>query len=657
MTTQADAELTVGDDGSYIAKIRDTAGIVYSYDLSEFFTGGTARYRARCWSGDFTGRPLLAAQLRQVLERQTLSDVTLKKRIGSCRHMFRFLDDSCDLPAVREVADFTEMHGIRLKRWLSDRGIKSPDIYMNIKMLVFEGRASEGSPRLIWPARDPDPPSEVSEPDYIGIQRLSMALRKEAREVGAMWREGASLARPGCDPRVGDGRAAAWSEPANHAWLVRELTADKVPLKRKLIGHHASGLISTSSGIVMGPAYLPPTMSSRGRTGYVGKLRWFFPGLYDTAIYYWLVALHTGWNMATQVGIDITHKERWQEPHPHAVDRVLVHAWKERAERHQQAICNPKAEFHPPAIIKMLVERTAPLRRTLVAQLEDARRRYALKPSPSLARYIKKLEAGTKSPWLYVSLRKGGEIGWLTSETSNTVLNRFVRAVAKKHGLLTDHPSLAYLSTSDVRDAWINYAYITTGEALIAQYAANHKNMRSLRYYLARHRYRRSSEGQVRELQTHAFSEIREGRLDPTRLRVLVQTGRFTQEQASHLTEVRNRTRLNMGCLAPDEPPKSIDPDHQKGELCRVQRCTGCPNGIVFEDSMKSLATALADLHFERSQRPLAAWRGTSLEDEERSLSATLREFDPERVRQVYSNRKEALRTGAVTAFDAYPLY
>src|SRR5690606_32444013 len=159
-----------------------------------------------------------------------------------------------------------------------------------------------------------------------------------------------------------------------------------------------------------------------------------------------------------------------------------------------------------------------------------------------------KLEAGIKSPWLYVSLRKGGEIGWLTSEKSDTVLNNFARAVANKYNLIADHPSLAKISTSDPRDAWINYAYITTGEAVIAQYAGGHSNMRRLRHCLARHRYRRSSESQVRELLTYAFSEIREGRLDPTRLRTLVATGRFTQEQADCLTDIRNRTRLNMGC-------------------------------------------------------------------------------------------------------------
>lgn len=647
----------IGDSANYVARIRDTEGIVYPHDLTEFFTGGSARNRTRSWSGDFTGRPRLAAQLKQFLERDTTSDVTLVKRIGSARHLFRFFDEDTDFNTVVELSDLTEMHGLRLKRWLSGRGIKSPDIYKNIKKFVFEGRATAGLSRLIWPARDPDQPSEVNEPDYIGIQRLSMALRKEAREVSAMFREGESLAHEGRDPRIAEGRMKAWSRPANQAWLLRELTSDTVPLKREIISHQASGLFSTSSGIVVGPSYLPPTMSARGSRGYVGKLRWFFPGLYDIAIYYWLVALHTGWNLATEVGIDVTRKEQWREAHPHAPDRVLVHAWKERAERHQQAICNPKAEFHPPAIIDMLVDRTAPLRRTLIKQLENFHKQYAQTPSPALARTIKKLEAGTKSPWLYVSLRKGGEIGWLTSKKSDAVLNNFARAVAFKHNLICDHPSLAEISTSDARDAWINYAYITTGEAVIAQYAGGHRNMRSLRHYLARHRYRRSSEGQVRELQTYAFSEIREGRLDPTRLRILVETGRFTQEQADLLSEFRNRTRLNMGCLAPYEPPKGVDPDHAKGELCRVQRCTGCSHGIVFEDSMDRLATTLADLHFERSLRPLAAWKDTSLEAEERSISATLRQFDLESVWIAYNRRKDALRAGAVMVFDAYPLY
>lgn len=643
--------------GQHFANIRDPAGIVYPYDITEFFVGGTARNEARRWSGDFEGRPRLALQFKHFLEQDPLGDATLDKRVGSIRHFFRFLDERRDLPTVSELADLTEVHGPQMKRWLSDRGITSPDVYKNIKKFVVEGRQLAGLPRLIWPARDPDRPSEVPEPDYVGIQRLSMALRKEAREVSAMFREGTRLADDGRDPRVGDDRAAAWSEPRNHAWLIRELTADTIPFKGELSVYNATGLLNSSNGIVSGPSYLPPTMSPRGSEGYVGKLRWFFPGLYDTAIYFWLVALHTGWNLATLVGIDVSREETWREVHPHTPDRVLMHAWKERADRHQQAICNPNAEFHPPSIIQMLVQRTAPLRRTLVGRLEALREQYAQKPSPTLAREINKLEEGTKSPWLFVSLGKGGEIGWFSSKKTVSALNKFIRAVALKHDLISDHPYLGTISTSQARDAWINYAHITTGESVIAQYAANHRNSRSLRHYLARHRYQRSSESRVRELQTYAFSEIQEGRLDPTRLRILIETGRFTQEQADLLSDIRNRTRLNMGCLAPYEPPKGVDPDHAKGELCRVQRCTGCSHGIVFEDSMQRLATTLADLHHERSTRPLAAWKGTSLEDEERSISATLRQFDPERVRLAYHARKRALQAGEVMVFDVYPVY
>ncbi|MBH0240020.1 hypothetical protein [Methylobrevis albus] len=116
---------------------------MYPYDIAEFFVGGTARNVARRWSGDFEGRPHLALQFKHFLERDQLSDASLDKRVGCARHFFRFVDERPDLPTVSELAELTEEHGPQLKRWLSDRGITSPDVYKNIKKFVVEGRNSQ----------------------------------------------------------------------------------------------------------------------------------------------------------------------------------------------------------------------------------------------------------------------------------------------------------------------------------------------------------------------------------------------------------------------------------------------------------------------------------------------------------------------------------
>ena len=133
--------------------------------------------------------------------------------------------------------------------------------------------------------------------------------------------------------------------------------------------------------------------------------------------------------------------------------------------------------------------------------------------------------------------------------------------------------------------------------------------------------------------------------------------GQITPVEEARLMDLRNRTRHGMRCLDPLSPPKELVPDHISGELCRLQRCTGCPHGVAFDDAVKPLAYALADLHAEKRLRPLDAWRGTSLEDEEKSIAATLRQFDQDTVRAAYQARVEELQSGTARVFDAYPLY
>lgn len=647
-------------DWRQVAVITTHTGDANPIDLREFFEGGSGVDRSGTWTGDFEGRPQLAAEFREYLEREPLGDDSLAKRLTGARNLFRFLDDAKDLPTVTFAADISEIHGIRIKRWLSARGVKSPHTYQDIKTVVQGCRDMLGLTPLIWPARDPDAAPAVAEPDYPGIQRLSLAVRQEAREIKAMFQEGNRLVDLGKDPRVGPRLKDAWTRRENQAWLIHRLTSVRLPLKDELSRLNATRVyqaVDTEGTSVLGPQYLAPCMTERAREGYVGKLRWFHPALYDTAAFIWLVMLHTGWNLATVFGIDISEDGSWFERHPHQPGFIVIHAWKDRADRHQFAICQERPEFHPYQVIKFMIARTARLRETLrirLRRLEEENRR---EPSAELRRRIGDLHIAVKSPWLYHSLGKGGDIGWFKSGAGSTPLKHYIRAVAEKHSLVEEHPYLASLSPSQSRDAWINYAYASTGQTLVAQYAAGHRNRRTLRYYLAARRYRRYSEKKFRVFQEHVFSEIAARRLDPTRLRILVQNGQITPEMEARLLDLRNRTRMNMRCLDPLDPPKEVAPDHIASELCRVQRCTGCPHGIAFDDALEPLAHALADLHAERRIRPLDSWRGTSLEDEERSIAATLRQFDPEAVRAAYLARVDQLKSGEARVFDAYPLY
>jgi hypothetical protein len=91
--------------------------------------------------------------------------------------------------------------------------------------------------------------------------------------------------------------------------------------------------------------------------------------------------------------------------------------------------------------------------------------------------------------------------------------------------------------------------------------------------------------------------------------------------------------------------------------VCRVQRCTGCRHGVVFAESMVPLARACAELVFIKRSMPLAAWTGSSFDDELASLEETLLQFDAAAVEAEMTVWLDKLKTGEVLPHDTYPGY
>lgn len=399
-------------------------------------------------------------------------------------------------------------------------------------------------------------------------------------------------------------------------------------------------------------------MTERGGQGTVGKLRWFHPSYHDTAIFLWLFLLGTGWNLSTALALDVSVKENWCEDHPQQPKFKVIHAYKNRADRHQFAFSLEKRQWHPYQIVEFMIERTAPLRRTVKHRLDEARAECGGIPTPVQRAKIERLEAMLCSPWLYHVVNKVGEVNRFEGQDSRH-LNDLARGVVVAHKLDETHPSLLTMCTGEARDAWIGHAYFASGHnILIARLAAQHSDFRSLRYYLRRRRYRAEGEATVQRVQDAAFSEIKAGRkLDPTRLRILVTKGAITPEQEQRLLDMRQRTRIGMGCLDPRRPPPSVAPDHVEGTICRVQRCTGCVHGVVFEESLEFLARARAELIFLKRSMPLATWAGTSFQEEESSLDAILSEFDEAKVKAMIDDWLGKFIARKVVPHDSYPSY
>ncbi|MCI5076394.1 hypothetical protein [Oricola sp.] len=575
--------------------------------------------------------------------------------------MLRFLDQIDPEMSVQSFDHLEDSHGVALKRWTEKEGY-SGNAYKQIKALVDAARLVSGCTPLFWPARSRDRIAHKDDVDLKGFQRLYNAMKKEAMSIKAMFQEGHILAEAGRDPRGSQSEkgSAEWEVRENHAWLVQELTRDILPSKQKFYASGGRGLNKANRAAQKhdGPEYLAPGMTERAREGIVGKLRWFHPSYQDTAIYLWLFLLGTGWNLATAVEIDVSEESAWCEPHPQKPKFCIIHSYKNRPGKEVFIPCLRKPEWHPYRILRFMIERTAPLRRTVLKRLAVARATLKAQGTPEAAAEVARLEAMSKSPWLYHVVNQVGEIGYLTSSDSFH-LNNIVRLVADKHGLFEQHPSLAAVVTRDGRSAWIGHAYITSGNnILIARLAAQHADYSSLVHYLNRRRYRAQSEGLVRSFQDAAFSEIESGRVvDASRIRLMLERGQITPEQERRLLDVRKRTRLGMGCLTPTTPPPGISPDHLPGTVCRVQRCTGCSSGIVFGDSIIPLARARAELLFIQRTIPMAAWAGSSFAEEAEALESTLAEFDAAEVEELVQDWLGRLLSGERQAHDTFPAY
>ncbi|MER8911441.1 hypothetical protein NKH99_27895 [Mesorhizobium sp. M0854] len=641
-------------------------GSLYQLDLTEFAEGRKRedvrpQLQAR-WPGDFQGRLGFALGLAEVFRAlcpPASSEATFR---SSCRQLLRFLDNVDPDQTVQSFEDLKDSHGIGLTRWTEAKGLTG-SVYKQIKGLVDAARAASGSTPLFWPARDRDPIAHNDDINLKAFQRLYTAVKKEAMSIKAMFQEGERLANEGRDPRGAQskGGSAEWEQRENHAWLIRELTRDTLPSKEAFYAVGAQGLNKANNAQTQkhyGPEYLAPGMTERAREGIVGKLRWFHPSYQDTAIFFWLFLLGTGWNLATAVGIDISDEENWYESHPQKPEFCVIHSFKGRADKHVFIPCLRKPEWHPYRIIEFMIERTAPLRRTVIQRLVEARAKYQVDATPETAAEVARLESMSRSPWLFHVVNKVGEVGYLHSDDSSH-LNAIGRLVAEKHGLVAEYPTLAALVTGEARDAWIGHSYITSGNnILIARLAGQHEDYRSLVHYLRRRRYRAQSEGLVRAFQDATFAEIESGRvLDATRIRLKLERGEITPEQERRLLDLRQRTRLGMGCLSPDSPPRDVSPDHVPGTICRVQRCTGCINGIVFEESLDPLARARAELIYIQRTIPLTAWSGSSFEEEAASLDATLADFDAVAVEEATQRWLNKVLSGEIQVHDTFPIY
>lgn len=600
-----------------------------------FLTGLTAQAAAN-WTGDFRGRSRLIEELEPVLSERygQASRATWKSTLHSLRCFWRYLDVDSDFLPIEDLAHVTDAHGVRFRRYVFDNG-KGILVYKQMRTILQAARHYYGQRPLFWDGLSHPAPKDKNTPSPEAVRALYSALKQEARSIKRMFAEGEALAAAGLDPRgeVSEPGSAAWETRANHAWLVRALTRQFIPDKRVFTETQALGLHkpNTPDQYHKGPTYLAPGQEERAREGIVGKLRWFFPALHDTAVFFLLFQIGTGWNMSTVCNLDVSDLEAWVEDHPIRKDLKILRSWKARAGRDQIAISLARPEFHPYGILHFMIERTQVLRATLYTEIDRIEAEMAECASSARLKVLERsrdqMTVKARSPWLFLATNKIGEISAIDVTTPH--VNAVLRATIARHDLGRFADELADLTNRQFRDAWIGYAYEKSGyQWLIAQIAAGHTGPETLRRYLAQRRWRLHDERQIRVLQDAIMAEIRDRRLvDGAALRMLVQTKEITEEQRQRLDDYRMRSRLGVGCRDPRHPPTAVAPGHRGEHLCAVQRCTICRHAIVFPDSLEGIARRKAELIVIQETMPMASWLTSSYPEELEATEFTLRLF------------------------------
>jgi len=362
---------------------------------------------------------------------------------------------------------------------------------------------------------------------------------------------------------------------------------------------------------------------------YKNMLFGLYPSKDDVQNIFELFVLRTGWNISTVINIDSENLEDCISPHPTSSKLHLVRSKKGRGNSCQETIGREKSQTSPANLLRTLFAITAPLRATLVAELNMRLASRVFKEDDKLE--IAELQRKVRSPWLYLTVNAGNKITCLMENSYDEVagvrghLENIIYVVNCKN----PKRHIPYMTASDFRDAYISFAYETSGYSwFVAMFAAGHKDVNTLRIYLRKLRWANHSKKMVASYQTAFWKEAVEQRsIDPAFLFALVQRGEITDLQRERWLKAKDRTRIGMGCKTFKNPPKQIAPNHRAGDGCRIHRCTMCSSGVVFDDSMDSIACRFAELDFIKRQMPVHLWLSSSFVEEYDATLATLELF------------------------------
>ncbi|MBY0368836.1 MAG: hypothetical protein K2X12_21570 [Burkholderiaceae bacterium] len=610
-------------------------------DLRRFATGvreedlkGNAKSQ---WTGDFTGRPELIADLLPAIKeewRLLHSESHRNNRLQTLRTWWRVLDEAergdqtsqaMGSSRVKAVEDLHELHYV-----ISKRNKVSTTHHGNFLRLVNIRLKQKSLPGLYWPS--PDYVQKSSEvPAHWEIETIRHRLKHGWFATLSRWERADEQAPDLLSWKTLP--ADRWKEQVHAIYrAVVAQTGDPVPSLRDV----AQALGSQSKMGWMSPIGVPQ----------LG----LYPNGDDVRNAFNLCLLYSGWNIQTLLDVNVAG--RFVEPHPTNPDYHLVYGFKNRGQSEHFCMGRKKRTDSPGTILTRLVERTAPLRKKLRDEhTQVLTELQADAGSEALTLRRIELEQCLKSPWLYFDVHQGIRrlsMGSFNTTSGGPYLRLLIREINQKQP--ADRQVRESITPGDFRDAYIAFAYeFSNYSVLTAQVAANHKNAGTTQTYLRHKAWRAHSARKVRELSTAVWHEIEIHRkVEPAVLRAKLEHGGVSDDERRRLAiHKKNRTRVGVGCKDFTHPPPSLAPEHDDGSGCRVQRCTLCPtHAIVFDDSYEHLTRRQAELEDTRDKIPVPVWNESSFPQELENTEAVLTRFDAQLVRERLSHWRDQIKLG-----------
>lgn len=568
----------------------------------------------------FTGRPILINQLAPHIQSffADKREITVKNLLPILRRWWVFFDEISDEQKVTTFEDVDDFIGFKQARMKALGGNYRTEFLRFINGV----RAERGLPALYWPSQD-DEPAAASLPHFPHVKLIYHELKNHMKLILSRWELADELAICGTDWSGGlDGRNSVthgyWTEAETHATYRGAIVRLACPAPSR---DQMKRLLARPT------AYAVKNM--------VEAIEGLYPRKLDVQYMLFLFLLRTGWNATTALELDV---DNCIIEHPTSSDHHVVRSIKNRGVTEQSAIGLNKSLFSPGNILRVLIARTAPLRKHLSAELDELERTICAVDDKKILQRVKVLRRMVKSPWLHTT--RAGEIVFLTGVNYLSVGQGEARGSGLQPIIKKINPGRPHddqidldMSVGDFRDAYISFAYESSGYSwLVAKLAAGHSSLESLRTYLRKRHFKAHGEAKVNAFNEALWSEIKIHRsVDAAILHARVQRGEISDEERRRWTR---RTYVGTGCQDFRNPPKYVAPEHEEGECCRVQRCTLCHQAILFDDSADLMARRSMELEHIQRTIPLLTWMQSSFPVEKDNLELALSQFDSKMVEE-----------------------